>query len=208
MQRVGGHLPQRRSEVNGSEITVRLPVPSALGFLVTSPSLRMLAANEGAATILTYPTRPIAQNLADGFERRMRPALLRARNSGANADPSSIQLKSGRRTYSCRTFMLDGNGNGPEAAVVVVVLERGVSGACALSRVSEQFRLTHREREVVSQLLQGLSNKEMAERLGISINTVKAFLRLVMLKMEVSSRAAITSKIFGLVLSSSQSVSD
>jgi DNA-binding CsgD family transcriptional regulator len=202
MQKVSPHVPQRRFEENGREITFRLPSPSALGFLVTSASFRMLAANEGAASILTYPTRPIAQNLADGFERRMRPALLRARASSANAGPPGIELKSGRRTYSCRTFILDGNGNGPEAAVVVVVLERGISGSCALSRVSEQFHLTHREQEVVALLLQGLGNKEMADRLGISINTVKAFLRLVMLKMEVSSRAAIASKVFGLVLSS------
>jgi DNA-binding NarL/FixJ family response regulator len=44
-------------------------------------------------------------------------------------------------------------------------------------------------------LLQGLSDKEIAERMKVSPNTVKAFLRLIMLKMEVTSRAEIVAKI-------------
>ncbi|PYM61035.1 MAG: DNA-binding response regulator, partial [Candidatus Rokuibacteriota bacterium] len=59
----------------------------------------------------------------------------------------------------------------------------------------EQFNLTRREREALESLLQGLSNKEIASRMNVSPNTVKAFLRLIMLKMEVTSRAAIVAKI-------------
>jgi len=46
-------------------------------------------------------------------------------------------------------------------------------------------------------LLQGLTSKEIANRMGISPNTVKAFLRLVMVKMKVSTRSGIAGKIAG-----------
>ncbi len=63
-------------------------------------------------------------------------------------------------------------------------------GLISVSPVSERFNLTPRERDALEYLLQGLSNKEIANRMNVSPNTVKAFLRLIMLKMEVSSRAA------------------
>ena len=44
-------------------------------------------------------------------------------------------------------------------------------------------------------LLQGLSSKEIANRMNVSPNTVKAFLRLIMIKTGVSSRSAVVGKI-------------
>jgi DNA-binding CsgD family transcriptional regulator len=64
-----------------------------------------------------------------------------------------------------------------------------------LSQVCQQFNLTQREREVLEHLLQGIRNKEIAERMNISSNTVRAFLRLIMIKTGVSSRSAIVGKI-------------
>jgi DNA-binding NarL/FixJ family response regulator len=43
--------------------------------------------------------------------------------------------------------------------------------------------------------VQGLSSKEIADRMNISSNTVKTFLRLIMIKMGVSSRMAVVRKI-------------
>jgi two-component system nitrate/nitrite response regulator NarL len=64
-----------------------------------------------------------------------------------------------------------------------------------LSQVSQQFNLTQRERESLEYLLQGLSSKEIANRMNISPNTVKAFLRLIMIKTGVSSRSAVVGKV-------------
>jgi len=47
----------------------------------------------------------------------------------------------------------------------------------------------------VELLMQGLSSKEIANRMHISPNTIKTFLRLVMLKMGVSARSKIIGKI-------------
>jgi len=79
-----------------------------------------------------------------------------------------------------------------------VLLERDeASGYSALAEISEQFDLTQRERETIEFLLQGLTSKEIAIRMKISPNTVKAFLRLVMVKMQVSTRSGIAGKIAG-----------
>jgi len=60
-----------------------------------------------------------------------------------------------------------------------------------LLQTSQEFHLTHREQEVVRLLIMGLTNKEIADRMGISANTVKGFVRLVMLKMGTSGRSGI-----------------
>jgi DNA-binding CsgD family transcriptional regulator len=49
--------------------------------------------------------------------------------------------------------------------------------------------LTAREREVLALLADGLGNKQIAARLGISANTVKTHVELLFEKLDVSSRA-------------------
>ena len=50
-------------------------------------------------------------------------------------------------------------------------------------------RLSNREREILGLLADGLGNKQIAARLGISTNTVKTHLELLFEKLGVSSRA-------------------
>jgi len=64
-----------------------------------------------------------------------------------------------------------------------------------LSQVGKQFNRTQREQEVLEYLLQGMKSKEIANRMNLSPNTVRAFLRLIMIKTGVSSRSAIVGKI-------------
>jgi len=64
-----------------------------------------------------------------------------------------------------------------------------------LSQVSRQFNLTQREREALQYLLQGLSSNAIANRMSISPNTVKAYMRTIMIKTGVSSRSAMVTKI-------------
>ncbi|MEW5870633.1 MAG: response regulator transcription factor [Chloroflexota bacterium] len=52
----------------------------------------------------------------------------------------------------------------------------------------EESNLTLREQEVLAQVAQGLSDKEIAERLTISIYTVKSHLRNILAKLHVGSR--------------------
>ena len=60
--------------------------------------------------------------------------------------------------------------------------------------ICHNYHLSQREGEAVRFLIEGLANKEIAARMGISPDTVKVFLRLAMMKMGVSSRSGIMSK--------------
>ena len=62
---------------------------------------------------------------------------------------------------------------------------------------SELSALTEREREVLDLLAQGLTNKEIAEKLVITTNTVKRHLKAVFEILNVHTRSAATAKVAG-----------
>jgi DNA-binding NarL/FixJ family response regulator len=58
-------------------------------------------------------------------------------------------------------------------------------------RVLEDVRMTRREREVIDLIGEGLSNKEIAQRLNIATHTVKSHVRNVMEKLALHTRLQI-----------------
>jgi DNA-binding NarL/FixJ family response regulator len=62
---------------------------------------------------------------------------------------------------------------------------------------SELSALTEREREVLDLLAQGLTNKEIAEKLVITTNTVKRHLKAIFEKLDVHTRSAATARAAG-----------
>jgi DNA-binding CsgD family transcriptional regulator len=176
----------------------KLPPPkSAAGLLLTDSLLNPVWFNAEAIQILTYP---------DKLTNPKRPGVLlsgKIRSSLISQDPSGespfvTEFWSGRRHYFCRAFFMDLTVKDRVHPSIAVLLERGLSALTSLSLVSQQFNLTRREQETLEYLVQGLSNKEIADRMNISPNTVKAFLRLIMTKMGVSSRSAIVVKILAI----------
>ncbi|RPJ25783.1 MAG: response regulator [Chloroflexi bacterium] len=67
----------------------------------------------------------------------------------------------------------------------------------ASKSLSELGTLTDREREVLDLLAQGLTNKEIAEKLVITTNTVKRHLKAIFEKLDVHTRSAATAKATG-----------
>ncbi len=164
------------------------------GFMLLDTSLRPIAYNGEAVEILAFPTKPERiKDLPVFLADRIRSSLL----SPHAAENSKFvrEYKSGKRRYICSSYELSCNGQSKAHISIAVLLERHASDATVLSHVSEQFHLTHRECEIVRLLIEGLTSKEIASRMSISPNTVKAFLRLVMVKMDVSTRSGIVGKI-------------
>lgn len=177
-------------------MTVGLSIP---GLLVLDSGLRPLAFNTEALRLLSFPTKPETIRQAHTFlADKVRSKLVTRRSSESTEFAKSYV--SGKRRYLCRAFQLSGNstssGKVPDGASFVLVLERHTSGALAFEETSQEFALTEREIETVQLLVQGLTSKEIAARMKISPNTVKAFLRLVMVKMGVSTRSGIAGKMF------------
>jgi DNA-binding CsgD family transcriptional regulator len=174
----------------GQSVTTSL----GIGFIIADENLRPLYIDEDSRRILTYPSdEPEPSNWSvemQGHLRRVLGADKRKRES------SLTVFLSGRRRYWCRTCVLRSCLEGAGAPAIAVLLERQHSGwSTALSDASRRFSLSQRETETVQHLVHGLTTKEIASRMNVSPNTVKQFIRLIMSKMAVSTRAGVLGKI-------------
>jgi DNA-binding CsgD family transcriptional regulator len=165
------------------------------GFLLLDSSMRPIFVNREAMEILCYPQKPEAHKNLNAFLASKIPTTL---FSVRGSQPPALvkEFVSGRRRYQCRAYRVDGPGNGKTQGSVAVLLERPSADSFSLGLVSEKFRLTFREQEVLRHLLVGRTTKEIATGMDISPHTVKAFLRMIMVKMGVSTRSAIVGKAF------------
>lgn len=131
-----------------------------------------------------------------------------------NPDLEGYQLLAAARTGEIPTIVVSGITETDE--IQRVYAEYGISAyiekqafdRAAFRRVIEETRkshqslselstLTDREREVLDLLAQGLTNKEIAERLVITTNTVKRHLKSIFEKLDVHTRSAATAKVAG-----------
>jgi DNA-binding CsgD family transcriptional regulator len=173
-------------------------IPGQPGLVVVDRLLNLIASNVEAIQIFTFPDSPEKiPNLEGWLTKRIRGGLVDRESS----DQLSFvdRFKSAQRTYHCRPISLRLNGSDrvPHHPALVLMLERNRNGGERLDEICTRFGLTPRERATDRLLFEGLTSKEIAERMKISPNTVKAFLRLVMVKMAVSTRSGIIGKIAG-----------
>jgi DNA-binding CsgD family transcriptional regulator len=171
------------------------------GLIVVDASLNLVASNSEAIQILTFPEQVDKLRHLDAVvATKIRSQLV---DRQATRAPGFVdEFRSAKRTYLCRSFAVDvtngrNNGSSSPSNLMIVMLERKSNGAVTIAEIAQRFGLTARERETVQYLLQGLTSKEIAQRMKISPNTVKAFIRLVMVKMSVSTRSGIIGKIVG-----------
>jgi len=168
---------------------------SSEGFLLLDSDLSPIIANLAAAEILSYPQKvENHKNLDDYLSRRVRMSLVLSESSRVPTFVSDFQ--SGRRRYQCRAFRVSPLIQGGAQCSLAIILERGSNKSPSIALVSERFHLSTREREVLPYLLNGLTTKEIASGMDISPNTVKVFLRMMMVKMGVSTRSGIVGKAF------------
>jgi DNA-binding CsgD family transcriptional regulator len=137
------------------------------------------------------------KTLLDGA-RTMTPAEDRESRDSIEARFLEV-FQSQRRRYAVRGVLLSLHGTGePQrqapAEHYLFVLERIVPDTMNLVSRFRQYHLSPREQEVVRLLLADLSNKEIAQALGLSLNTVKGYLKLLTRKLGVSSRTGILAK--------------
>ena len=100
--------------------------------------------------------------------------------------------------YTCRVYLVPEN-EGLEQTLLALHFERGVSTHEAVheavGKLALRYDLTDRQYEALLGIATGPSNKEIAQRMKISPNTVKVYLRLIMAKMGVTSRAEVAAKL-------------
>ena len=176
------------------------------GLVVVTSSLNLVASNEEAIQILTFPVLPGKVHRSDPqVKKKIRSFLGNGsgeigNGSGENGSGVVHEFLSGKRSYLCRCFpvntVVNHNGSSPSH---VLVFERRTTNSIVMSEVYDRFGVTPREQQAIQLLLQGLTSKEIASHMNISPNTVKSFIRLVMVKLGVSTRSGIVGKVLGRV---------
>jgi len=125
--------------------------------------------------------------------------------------PEGYQLLASARAKGIPTIVVSGISEPQEIQriysehFISAYIEKRAFDRAAFRRVVEETRmmrqslselnaLTDREREVLDLLAQGLTNKEIAEKLFITTNTVKRHLKAIFEKLDVHTRSAATAK--------------
>jgi DNA-binding CsgD family transcriptional regulator len=162
------------------------------GFLLFDSTLRPTFVNDEAISTLAYPShQEDIPCLEEFLERMIRSLDLEAQDT---VQKYSVKLfMSGRRRYTCRLLPVSPCGRKSQQRMMALLIERDPVTADLLA-IASKFNLTRREYEAVRHLALGLTSKEIAARMGISPNTVKAFLRLAMIKTGVTNRSGIIGK--------------
>ncbi len=166
---------------------------SPAGLLVVDSGNQPVYADAEAIRVLAYPEDP------EKIKSSGRYLAEKIRSVVPNGEATTRLLSardfvSGRRRYRCRSFVLESNSNKSALRIVGILMERVHHASFLVSARGDQFHLTSREKETVGLLSAGLTTKEIAGRMLISPNTVKAFLRQIMFKMGVSNRSGILAK--------------
>ncbi|WP_347274396.1 LuxR C-terminal-related transcriptional regulator [Candidatus Kuenenia sp.] len=109
-------------------------------------------------------------------------------------------IKSQKRRYAVRGTMLSDSPQNINQAEWphLFILDRTHSDHAHIAKSFRKWHLNRREQEIVQLLLDDHSNKEIALDLNLSCNTIKGYLKLLMRKLDVNSRAGIISRLLYL----------
>jgi DNA-binding CsgD family transcriptional regulator len=177
--------------------TVNRPGQAALGregIVLVDLTFKPLALDSGAEAILGEVDGQFGG--AEGGAN-LPLDLLNALNARplSQLDTALIYLSAGGRSYSCRSFSVNFRMAGLPGPLLALYLKRELSMVDAVHQVGVEYSLTDREQEALMGVALGLTSKELAVRMKISPNTVKAFLRLIMVKMGATTRAGIVGRL-------------
>lgn len=164
--------------------TGRVFAGAEVGLVLMDLSFNIIGCDRAAAAILDQPRGGLPHELL---------AVLSSRKS-ADLHALKVHLRRGKDEYVCRAHLIE-SFDGIRKPMIALHLEKDFSASDAAHELAARYSLTEREQEALRGILMGFSSKEVAERMNISPNTVKAFLRLIMIKMGVTRRAGIVAKI-------------
>jgi DNA-binding CsgD family transcriptional regulator len=158
-----------------------------VGLILIDTSLNPVYVNSTARHVISYALGKDQLSEAD-LREAIRTKAMEFTDGGVRSEATLI---SGRRKYACRTLTLERGQCAGKQAYYALIFERISRRHESLRRMVEQYGLTPREREIAFLLTEGLTSKEMAQRLNISPHTVKGYLNFLMRKLGVTTRSGI-----------------
>ena len=191
--------------------TLRAKSPHRPAFVFFYPQVKKIRGqifyNEEAWRILSLEAAPPEKNkaaisdigrLCSKWRALLDRIVSEMKGSGTAQDPSPIfieTIQSYRRRYTVKGIILSDGVSDAEKRErsYLFLMERMDPDGSHLSQVLRQLNLNRREQEIVRLLIRGFGNKEIAYALGLSLNTIKGYMKLLMGKLAVRSRVEIVS---------------
>lgn len=181
------------------------PFNAIEGSILIDRAFQPVAADHGAQTLIS--------TLGLGVDRRDSARTLPMELLGRLEELSLEELADaqvlfhiGPIGYICRVAVLNTYGGPNSQPLLALYIQRSPDASEAIRKIAEEYSLTDREYEALLNISTGLTCKEVALRMKISPNTVKAFLRLIMIKMGVTRTVGILSKVLELTQSTTGAV--
>ena len=166
------------------------------GLVVTDLFLKPIAIDDGARTILSDP------NTKGGPEpfRCIPDKIAEALRGWTFTGPSGlrVQLQGLTYNYHCRAYLIGPQNSFLVEPMIVLHLQRDLS-VHSVKQIAAAYNLTEREVDVLKGISAGLTSKEVATRTKISPNTVKCYIRAIMVKMNVNTRSGIVGKLLEFI---------
>ena len=108
----------------------------------------------------------------------------------------SLELRTLSSHYKVSAVALDEHWAGHQSSVAVLI--EPIGPRMVDSRILRaRYGLTPREIEIAQLLRLGLSSRQIAQELGISVNTIRRHVERILLKLDVHSRTAAAAKLSG-----------
>lgn len=173
-----------------SEVIPHLTISAPNGGVILFDSeFSTLGLDQGAEAILRNDVDYGAELDTPTLSARLRAMVRKFAISEERFFQTSVDI--GATEYDCQFFRVQPFNGVVSHAVFALHLKRIPSMDHSLERVVEDYRLTDRESEILKGISLGLTSKALAKRLNISPNTVNSFLRMIMIKLGVTTRAGI-----------------
>jgi DNA-binding CsgD family transcriptional regulator len=179
------------SRLIGQDSKVLPKVPD-VGLVLMDTSLKPIASDRGAFAILRGINGASIKHESASFLPKEVLDMI-GDHTPNDMSSSKMTFHVGTSDYTVRAYRMEAETGFPP--MIAIHIEKVSSASDAVSAVAAKYHLTDREQETLRGVAMGLSSKELANRMNISPNTVKVFLRLIMIKMGVSNRGAIIAQI-------------
>lgn len=177
------------------------------GLLILTPSLRVVYRDHHARNLCNLINKLEHDKTANGiipakvFEACLEIAtVLQSGYSRLNGDSLQIKVVLGN-AHTQVVVLVTGLPlfHDPSQSQILVILEEASYGLRRLIRTAQKhFRLSEKETRVVQHLLKGWTNKEIANELHISEQTIKEHIKNIMKKAKAVTRTGIIIAISGL----------
>ncbi len=159
------------------------------GLILLDRSLKIVAMDRGASSILKDANQPGMQQNGHHLPKEVLDSIRQCKLTALSS--LRIHFRINKNEYMCRTYLMEWLNWLASQPIIAVHLDKLSTSNDAVHDITTKYQLTGREQEVLRGVSLGLSSKTIAYSMDISPNTVKAFLRLIMIKMGVTSRSGI-----------------